>query len=225
MISNTVRNALGAAALVAGCLSLGGCLGPTYGTGKSQGETLFDDINNFVALGDTDRPKIVYRPRPELVKPENTKVLPPPQATRSAAADPNFPESPEARSQRLQAAAYQGDGPLPAGVATARKEGVTQAYLDRTSGSGYRLRNDHDDNVLSPSEMRSKSALVQERLREQNQGSPPQRKYLSEPPISYRKPAASAPIGDPGMDEEAKERRLRGGGKGLFSKIGELLPF
>ncbi|MEX6506134.1 hypothetical protein [Jiella sp. M17.18] len=225
MTSKSVRKALGAAAIVAGCLSLGGCLGPTYGTGKSQGETLFDDLNNFVALGNTDQAQIAYNPRPPLVKPQNTKVLPPPQASRTTANDPNFPESPEARSKRLQASAQQGDGILPADVASARKEGVTQEYLDRTSGGGYTFKNDHSAGFLTQAELESHKDEVAKRLRDQKQGSPTQRKYLSEPPVAYRTPAATAPIGVQGEDEETKARRLKNGGKqGFFDKLGNLLP-
>ncbi|MAU97455.1 MAG: hypothetical protein CMP81_16470 [Fulvimarina sp.] len=227
MMPNTARKVVIAAVLVMGCLSLGGCLGPTYGTGKSQGETLFDDMNNFVSLGDTgDRKSIAYTPRQELVKPENTSVLPAPQVARNTTGDPNWPESPEERSKRIQAAAYQGDGPLPAEFATSRKEGVTQGYLDRTSGSGYAFNKNSDEaGVLSPAELKSRSELLQARLKERNQGSPTQRRYLSEPPLTYREPAASAPVGDPGEDEETKARRLRGNGPGVLDKIGELLPF
>ncbi|TFF19070.1 hypothetical protein E3C22_20040 [Jiella endophytica] len=228
MMPNTARKGVVAAGLVIGCLSLGGCLGPTYGTGKSQGETLFDDMNNFVSLGDSDgKAKIAYTPRPELVKPENTAVLPQPQVARNTTGDPDWPESPEERSKRIQAAAYQGDGPLPAEFATKRKEGVTQDYLDRTSGGGsYSFgKNSDEAGVLSPSEMKSRSEMLQARLKERNQGSPDQRRYLSEPPLTYRKPADSAPVGDPGEDEEVKERRLRGTGPGLLDKLGDLLPF
>lgn len=227
MTSKTVRIAICAAAIGTASLTLTGCLGPTYGTGKSQGETLFDDLNNVVSLGsDNKGAEIAYAPRPELVKPEDTGVLPAPQTARNTTGDPNWPESPEERGERLRAAAYKGDGPIPADVATARKEGVTQGYLDRTSGNGYDFNKNSDDaDLLTPQELRSRGELVQARIREQAQGSPTQRKYLSEPPVAYRQPAASAPVGDPGVDESVKERRLRGSGDGLGSKIRDLLPF
>lgn len=225
-MTKTVRFAFHAMAIGAVTLALSGCLGPTYGTGKSQGETLFDDLNNVVSLGgESDAAQIAYAPRPELVKPENTSILPQPQATRNTTGDPNWPESPEQRAARLQAAAYQGDGPVPADVATARKEGVTQAYLDRTSGSGHKFDSERRDTTLSPDELRSRGELIRQRLRESQQGSATQRKYLSEPPVAYRKPAATAPVGDPGEDESVKERRMRGSDGGLGSKIRNLLPF
>ncbi|MBO0662119.1 hypothetical protein LQ948_04940 [Jiella sp. MQZ9-1] len=228
MTPNTARKGVVAAVLVTGCLSLAGCLGPTYGTGKSQGETLFDDLNNFVSLGSSnDGQQIAYTPRQKLVKPENTSVLPPPETARNTTGDPNWPESPEERAKRLQAAAYQGDGPLPADFATKRKEGVTQAYLDRTSGSGYDFKKNssHGSTELSPQELRSRGELVKKRLAEQRQGSDTQRRYLSEPPLKYREPAKTAPVGDPGVDEEVKARRLRGSGSGFLDKLANLLPF
>ncbi|MCE7029571.1 hypothetical protein [Jiella avicenniae] len=227
MMPNTARKGVAAAILVIGCLSLVGCLGPTYGTGKSQGETLFDDMNNFVSLGgDDEGKKVAYTPRPELVKPESTTVLPQPQVARNTTGDPDWPESPEERSARIRAAAYQGDGPLPAEFATKRKEGVTQEYLDRTGGGSFDFNKNSDDaGVLSPAQMESRSELIKKRLAEQKQGSPTQRRYLSEPPIKYREPAATAPVGDPGEDEEVKQRRLRGNGPGLLDKVGDLLPF
>ena len=209
--------------------SLSGCLGPTYGTGKSQGETLFDDLNNVVSLGDSSAEKnarvAASNPRPELVKPANTTILPPPQPTRTA---DNLPESPEQRSARLQAAAYQGDGPIPADIATARKENVPQGYLDRTTngGSGLKaLSQENANTVLSPDQLKGRGELMRQRLRDQRQGSADTRKYLSEPPVSYRKPAATAPVGDPGTDEEVKQRRMRNDKETLASKIRNLLPF
>lgn len=226
MISATKRRAFYAATLLATAPALTGCLGPTYGTGKSQGETLFDDLNNVVSLGSSNTSEIAYSPRPELVRPESTSVLPAPQPTRNTTSDPNWPESPEQRAARRQAAAYQGDGPVPADVASARKEGVTEAYLDRTKGSGYEFTNDDDPQILSPDELRGRGELMRERLKASQQGSPTQRRYLSEPPLDYRKPAATAPVGEPGVDESVKERRIRGASNdGLGSKIRNLLPF
>lgn len=39
-----------------------------------------------------------------------------------------------------------------------------------------------------------------------NQGSPTERRYLSEPPLAYRQPAATAPANELGKDEWKKER-------------------
>ena len=227
-LRSPLRTMIAASVMGATVLSLSGCLGPTYGTGKSQGQTLFDDLNNVVSLGgggsSNQATQVANNPRSDLVKPANTSILPPPQQARVV----DLPESPEQRSARLQDAAYRGDDPIPAGIATAaRKEGVTQAYLDRTSGGGgtlSMLSRENESTTLTPQELKGRGALVEQRLREQRQGSADRRKYLSEPPIAYRKPAATAPVGDQGVDEEVKQRRLRQDDS-LASKIRNILPF
>ncbi|MER0238550.1 hypothetical protein [Fulvimarina sp. MAC8] len=209
------------AALLAGVAALSGCLGPTYGTGKSQGEMFFDDLNNIVALGgSSDAEPIAYTEREALRTPENTSVLPAPQQ-RSG------PETDRQRAARLQAAAYQGEGPVPASEMNRQKEGVTQDYLDRTRGDGYnfeRMRNSGESGVLPPQELARRSELFRQKMAERNGADRQTRKMLSEPPLDYRQPSAAAPVGELGEDEATKQRRLRGS-KSLLSKVGDYLPF
>ncbi|WP_102961495.1 hypothetical protein [Mangrovicella endophytica] len=229
MPCNNARSAVGFLILSVAGLSLAGCVGPTYGTGRSQGETLFDDMNNLVALGGDDKEAIDYSPRAALVKPSTTTVLPPPQESRSSTADPRWPESPEARTKRIRENAYQGDDdtPIPANVMTARKEGITDDRMAAatTSRTGYRMQSDNADTTLSPDELKSGSELVRQRIKERNQGSPTQRKYLSEPPLTYRQAATTAPANDPGVDEDVKAARLKRNSDSLGAKLKSLLPF
>ena len=79
-----------------------GCLGPTYGTDKTVGEQLMDDLGNAVSLRPRrEGPPINYSPRPAIVTPANTAVLPPPQENIAEAAGAEWPESPEQRRQRV----------------------------------------------------------------------------------------------------------------------------
>ncbi|RFC65532.1 hypothetical protein DYI37_05830 [Fulvimarina endophytica] len=212
----------GRLALVSGAAVLSGCLGPTYGTGTSQGQMLFDDLNNMVTLGTVgDSEPIAYTDRPELKRPENTSVLPPPQQAAAR------PETRAEARRRLQSAAYQGDGAVPAGQMTGQNPYASEEYLEATRGDGYdfeRIRNRDEAGVLSPAEMRSRSALVRQRIAETNGTNQNTRRYLSEPPLDYRRPSAAAPVGDPGLDEATKQRRLEGSNT-IMSKIGNLLPF
>lgn len=101
------------AATVAGsCLLLAGCIGaPTYGTGTPADVQLFNDVSNIASM-DSKRRTVDTRPRPELVKPASTAVLPPPQRDIASASNPQWPESPEARRKRLlQQAEIQGTVP------------------------------------------------------------------------------------------------------------------
>jgi hypothetical protein len=78
---------------------------------------------------------------------------------------------------------------------------------------------------MSPQDLDSGREAFKARLQESKQGSPTTRKYLSEPPVAYRQPSASAPVGDPGIDERVKEARIKGDDEGIGSKIRNLLPF
>ena len=55
----------------------------------------------------------------------------------------------------------------------------------------------------------AQQAEYRRRRVEGSQGSAANRKYLSEPPLEYRVPAATAAVGELGEDEDEKERRLR----------------
>ncbi|KAB0682604.1 hypothetical protein [Aureimonas leprariae] len=222
--------AASALAMIGATALLSGCLGPTYGTGKSAGTQLFDDLDGMLALGSTNKQDIDYSPRAELVRPTNRSVLPQPQEAASAANSPNWPESPEARSARIRAAAdaQSSDGAIPPDQLMADKEGISEEQKARnTVGNGKRWApmDDRKTNVLPPDQLSAGRDQFKKRLAEAQQGSPAQRKYLSEPPLAYRQPAATATAGDPGEDEEVKERRMKGKDQSLLSKLAKLNPF
>ncbi|WP_245318889.1 hypothetical protein [Consotaella salsifontis] len=199
-----------AMALVVTGFATAGCMGPTYGTDKPAGQQLVDDITNVVALDSTRHDPIDYKPRPELVKPANTTVLPPPQEKVAVANQPNWPESPEDRRAKIRAAADAGD----------RK---TALALAETMDQYPRARSEENTGIADP---KQRSAEFQRRIAEQKQGSDTSRKYLSEPPLGYRQPAAGAPVGEQGVDEEVKERRIKAGGKSTIGEsLGKLWPF
>lgn len=203
--------------------AMSGCMGPTYGTGVSQGQQLFNDIDNIATLGTgSNTARVDYSPRPELVRPTDKTVLPPPRQTAEQT-DPNWPESPEQRRGRLRAAAPDGrENPLPASFMTAEKEGMEVETPSRGSTVGRRV--EMENSWLSPKQMAGQRVAAAERSKIGRQGDPNQRRYLSEPPLTYRAPAATAPAGDPGVDEEVKERRAKGTTT-VASKLKNLWPF
>ncbi|KTR03902.1 hypothetical protein NS365_17230 [Aureimonas ureilytica] len=215
MTSATTR--LRVLALIGCTTALSGCMGPTYGTGVSQGQQLFNDIDNAVSLGGSNKPRVDYSPRAELVKPKSIGALPPP---RDAVVDPNLPESPEMRRGRLHAAAPNPDGVLPVGFMTSKKDGMDV----ETPAASFRRQQDDDNSWIDPRTMAGQRTQASAARTVGQQGSPDQRKYLSEPPLTYRQPAATAPVGDPGEDEEVKERRAKGT-TSVASKLGSLWPF
>jgi hypothetical protein len=230
------RPAALAAAVAGSCVLLAGCVGsPTYGTGTPADVQLFNDVSNIASVNSKSR-TVDTRPRPELVKPASTAVLPPPQQDIASASNPQWPESPEARRKRLlQQAELQGTvpdelkGSVPAssgpGWHKRRGPGLDEEELalkqqrsamqsDAPDDEGGetskvpRTRRGHFDTGFdsASADDAANSAAFKRRLMQNNQGSPTERKYLSEPPLAYRQPAATAPANELGKDEWKKER-------------------
>jgi len=192
---------------LAAALALGGCVSsPTYGTDKTAGTQLLDDVSNMAALGPKKREQIAYNPRPELVRPAPGKAqqLPAPQNAIETAGNPSWPESPEARRKRIR------------DTATANQNNpnfVPEVAADPVAaGSGgtdpqYGFFNDK----VAANTGKSSSAGADYRARKvaSTAGSSTTRRYLSEPPLEYRQPAASAASNELGEDESVKERERK----------------
>jgi hypothetical protein len=193
--------------LVLGSAALSGCIsGPTYGTGKGANAQLFEDVSSILSFAPKGRgEQIEYAPRAELVKPASTEVLPPPQDDITAR-EGAWPESPEQRLARVRKEATENrDNP------SYRANVIVDVKAPEA-------------NNLSPQEQR---AEFQRRKRETQQGSPTQRKYLSEPPLDYRTPSDSAPAGELGEPEWRKERDAKRAAREASGKKSwyERLPF
>lgn len=92
--------------LLAASLALSGCVSsPTYGTDKTATEQLVGDVSNILSVAPKRGEPIDYKPRPELVKPADTAVLPPPQDSVITAANEQWPVSPEDQRAQLRAEA------------------------------------------------------------------------------------------------------------------------
>lgn len=175
-------------------LALSGCMGPTYGTDTPATEQLFRDVSNAVAPSSERREPIAYQPRPELVRPATTTVLPTPQdpATQTAG---NWPEPPERRLARIRS------------EATANQENpFYRAPVQTTTSTLPDVPDDPEAwENLTPQQQRAEF----QRRAASRAGSPNTRRYLSEPPVDYRVPAATAPADELGEDEWRKERQIR----------------
>jgi hypothetical protein len=149
--------------------------------------------------------------------PGQKESLPQPQDSITQTASAEWPESPEQRRARLRAEATEHENDPnyqsqieediqtnPAAVRKAMRESGSShppAWSPEDSGGGSRARR----------------AAINAKLAESRQGSPTSRKYLSEPPLTYRQPAADAPQNDIGEDEYKKERRLKREAQGKSS--------
>ncbi|WOC15495.1 hypothetical protein [Pseudochrobactrum sp. MP213Fo] len=206
-------------ATVVASLGLAGCVSdPTYGTGKSASSQLFDDMSSIATIG----PKksgagIEYKPRPDLVKPVagQRESLPAPQESVARAGDPSWPESPEQRRKRLRAE-IEANRDNPNFVSPIAPDGPASAARSAASlPTGSSRREDY----ASRSPVVDKAALAAAKQAQVDRagGSATQRKYLSEPPVTYRQPVAGAAVGELGEDEAKKERRRKAEASGTKS--------
>lgn len=198
-------------------LSLSGCVSsPTYGTDKSAGAQLLDDVSNMATFGQGKKKAAIdYKPRPELVRPSpdqrgQVATLPPPQEKVAPSENGNWPESPEERRKRLRdeiTANRDKNGyvsPVEQDEVPGQKYGVLPGGNSRMA--------DHESHL--PKTDPERIAALKKAREEQLRGSSTTRRYLSEPPLAYRQPAATAPVGELGEDEAVKERaRKKAAGK------------
>jgi len=222
MTHRSARLVAAAPLLVSG-LVLAGCMSsPTYGTGTPADEQLLSDVTGILSITPSNKQKepIVYKPRPDLVKPApgETAALPPPQENIVTASSEAWPESPEQRRKRLRddATANQDQSRL---RIVDRQRRRAQGRRRLTSGARFRERGNFE--IEDPSRARE---AFNKRLAETKQGNPTSRKYLSEPPLDYRVPTETAPTGDVGEDEWKKDRRQKRAAK-KSSSWRDMLPF
>lgn len=174
---------------------LSGCMGaPTYGTGKAADQQLMEDVTGVLSLGPKDKERIDYKPRAGIVMPASTEVLPPPQEDVATSGNPAWPESPEQRLARVRAEATENqDNPL------YRSPVQRDIGVNARSGTG----------VLDPAMARRQREEVLKQRAELNNVNPTSRRYLSEPPVVYRQPAETAPVGELGETEAKKAREAK----------------
>lgn len=208
-MTEKTRARLSLLALLASGVALSGCMSsPTYGTDKTSTEQLVGDVSGILSVAPKNRGNIDYKPRPELVRPKAGEKpnLPAPQNNIVTAENTVWPESPEQRRARLRAEATQNrDTPgwrpeIEGDVHAASSAAELPMGVSHRSG---------DSGVGKPGSEKDQREAFNKRLAESKQGSSTTRKYLSEPPLNYRQPADSAPVGDVGEDEYKKERRLK----------------
>ncbi|EKF20712.1 hypothetical protein [Nitratireductor pacificus] len=174
---------------------LSGCVGaPTYGTGKAADQQLLEDVTGVLALGPRNKERIEYKPRAGIVMPASTEVLPTPQDDVATSGNPAWPESPEQRLARIRAEATENqDNPL------------YRSPVQRDIGVNAR----GDDGVLDPAMAKRQREEVLKQRAELGNVNPTSRRYLSEPPVAYRQPADSAPVGELGETEAKKQREAK----------------
>ncbi len=184
--------------IVTGSFVLAGCIGgPTYGTDKTAGEHLMDDLGSSVSLGATKPNNLKYQPRPGLVLPPSneTAQLVEPQQNLATKDNPQWIESPEDTRQRLREEA-DANADNPSYVSP----------LAKASANGRALTKSEQTQAYRDARKVQMGAYADKR------------RFLSDPPLEYRKlpEEATADLGEP---EQVKERRrkkeaaIKGSGK------------
>lgn len=193
-------------AVIAAGLALSGCLGPTYGTDKTATAQLIDDLGNIASIGSPRKgADIEYKPRPAIVKPAGPSDLPEPQQN-VAENNPQWVETPEQTRQRLLEEASANSGNTAYTSPLAKKSAPVQLETDARGRRLVGRAADAPASMVSAAEQRK---AYQERRNIQKATYSDRRRFLSDPPLTYRKPAETAPIGELGESERAKEKRWK----------------
>ena len=202
----------------ASVVALSGCTGgTTYGTGKTHEEATLKSMYNILSVKAEQTPTIDYSARPDLVMPASKEVLPAPDSSIEQADGQAWPVSPEQRIAAVRDAAPGQDikdqrdrqDPVPSvEYLNSEKEGI------RNSSGLYaasRANSKADPNFIgmfvkdqSPD---SAGAEVRRRREQLAYSTGPQRKFLTEPPAEYRRPAETADASDLGFDSDFIEER------------------
>lgn len=200
--------------LVAIAFVLAGCnAGTTYGTGTTHEEATMKGLSKIFSLK-SEKNTIDYNRRPELVMPANKNILPAPVDKEATLSNDQWPETPEERIARVRGAAPEADyrtGDLPVEYLNSEKEGITvSSRKDRETRAPVWAKEeqwlaDTRNDANGTSESKKAKKLKQEIAHATGVN----RKYLTEPPVEYREPAATAETGDLGISEEELEARQK----------------
>ena len=173
---------------------LGGC-GATYGTGESPEMQLFGEMTGGLLDRDKKEP-IDYNPRAPLVMPptQTAGALPPPVATASAAnanwpidpdevsAGPDTPEDDNPNND-INQAEYRRLLPLAGAL-----PGAQDNWADNSD-------NNMDDEARDIIHSSEQQAAVRRAMNEAEGFTRTERRFLTDPPLDYREPSATAPTG------------------------------
>ncbi|MBB6482868.1 hypothetical protein [Rhizobium lusitanum] len=186
---HSVRVGVSLTALVIGCGVMSGCLSsPTYGTGKTAGVQLMDDLGDIASVSAaTPKDKgVKYPNRPGLVVGGDKDALTVPQQSLASKDNPAWLESPEDARKRLAAEADAKKNDVnyrsPLAQADTSKNRMTEAQQT----AAYRAaRQDQAGTYID------------------------QRRYLIDPPQEYRQVSDPAALNDVGTPESKKEKKRK----------------
>lgn len=199
---------------------LSGCTGgTTYGTGVGQEKQTLNDVTEMLTLK-KKRNVIDYSARPDLIIP-NQKQLVAPVDEVETAQNSQWPESPEQRIARIRATAEEAQATNKSRIEFARSNkqylsNKKNKYASNAAPIGQGVPNyscDPDGLIMRQCTSDEISRAVRAKRKIKKKGFLTKRRYLTEPPNAYLKPAGTAVIGDEGYTERelaaiAKRKKL-----------------
>lgn len=188
-MTRQIRVSAGVIGIVSSCIVLSGCIGgPTYGTDKTSGEQLMDDIGSSVSFQPEQPKNLKYQPRPNLVVPPSSQTaqLVQPQQNLATKDNPQWVESPEQTRLRLRQEAEDN----------ADRPGYVSP-LQKANANGRALTAKEQQEAYREARRIQSGAAYSET-----------RRSLTDPPVAYRKAPEEA-IADLGEPEQVKERRRK----------------
>jgi hypothetical protein len=195
---------------VAIALSLAGCMGATYGTGKPTGLQTIEDIAGIASLSGGSKEKIDYAPRPKVVAPPQTAQLPPPQdASTATQLSANWPQDPDVTAAKIKAAGEASGGEGIYGPNFRLPRGSTPqatAPIEPNVHPQERARQEAMASANDPATVRKRFAEAKGVIAVDSAGNPV-RRYLSDPPNEYRMPDPNEPVAIP--DKKATKKKWK----------------
>ncbi len=203
----SIRSICIGAAIAGLALGLAACNQTTYGTGTPPGMQTLEDLAGIADFGGSSKEPIKYSARPGVVAPPPGTPLPPPGSDQQQAVASNWPTDPDA-----QAARFKQD------VAAREKFCAVEQnkLLPECRDPGFRVAPSQQVNAsrepsptllnmnIDPGERAHSSAAQNERATKLfadargqvavDANGNPVRRFLTDPPSTYRQPDPTAPV-------------------------------
>jgi hypothetical protein len=172
--------------LVAGC-----SLTSTYGTGQSPEVAMFREVTGGLLSKDEKEP-IEYQPRAPLVLPPGAEQLPPP-VDSAAAASADWPIDPDERVAAVDAR-NSDDNPFnDVNPDEYRRLKPLAGVFPRQSNVPVNDESGKTEYYTNIVHGRQQRQAFEQALAEEKGFARTERRFLTDPPLTYREPAATAP--------------------------------
>ena len=195
----------------AALLPLGGCGMTTYGTGQAPEMALFREMGGGILNRNEKKEPIDYQPRAPLVMPPSAETasagqLPEPMETASAAS-PDWPMDP---SERIGASAeYDGNNPAAGQAEYRRLRPLAGVFSNQGARPTYQIdetgKTEYYNSIVHNSRQREE---FKQALAESKGYGGTERRFLTDPPLTYREPVATVPGVEPVVPPKKKKNFL-----------------